>query len=98
IDMFADNGFLIWGGYWDNPIDYQHFQVARKTAERLAHTTPAEAEAIFNRMVERYRACMRDQPDKGSAGRTACIMLVEPTAQLSRRLEPLPALLHSTPK
>jgi hypothetical protein len=20
IDVFADNGFLIWGGYWDNPI------------------------------------------------------------------------------
>lgn len=98
IDIFADNGFLIWGGYWGNPIDYQHFQVARKTAERLARTTRAEAEDMFNRMIERYRVCMRGQPEKGTASRTNCIMLVEPTAQLSRRSEPLPALAPSTPK
>ena len=24
VRIFAEDGFLIWGGYWDNPIDYQH--------------------------------------------------------------------------
>ena len=25
IDVFSNNGYLIWGGYWNTPIDYQHF-------------------------------------------------------------------------
>src|SRR5712692_7655015 len=57
IDIFAENGFLIWGGYWDNPIDYQHFQVGRKMAERLARASSREAAEMFTQMVERYRAC-----------------------------------------
>ncbi len=27
IDVFARHGFIIWGGDWDTPIDYQHFEV-----------------------------------------------------------------------
>jgi hypothetical protein len=74
VDVFADNGFLIWGGYWDNPIDYQHFQVGRKMAERLARVSPPEAELIFNQMVERYRTCRQ------GSNRTDCIMTADPTA------------------
>jgi hypothetical protein len=79
IDVFADNGFLIWGGYWDNPIDFQHFQVGRKMAERLASVSAAEAEMIFNKLVERYRACRQSLARKAGSNRTDCIMAADPT-------------------
>jgi hypothetical protein len=77
IDVFADHGFLIWGGYWDDPIDYQHFQVGRKMAERLARVSPAEGEAVFNRLVERYQACRRLSA-KERSNRAECIMTADP--------------------
>jgi len=79
IDVFAENGFLIWGGYWDNPIDYQHFQVGRKMAERLARASPAEAEMIFSRLVERYRACRQSPSRNARSNRADCIMAADPT-------------------
>jgi hypothetical protein len=59
IDIFADNGFSIWGGDWHNPIDYQHFQLGRALAEQLVRVSAADAGAIFERQVERYRQCRR---------------------------------------
>jgi hypothetical protein len=81
VDVFADNGFLIWGGYWYTPIDYQHFQVGRKMAERLARATPAEAEVIFDELIERYRACRQDPSLKARSNRINCIMAADPTAR-----------------
>jgi hypothetical protein len=57
IDIFADNGFSIWGGDWHSPIDYQHFQVSRALAQQLAQASAANARAIFQQHVERYRHC-----------------------------------------
>jgi hypothetical protein len=59
IEIFADNGFSIWGGDWHSPIDYQHFQVSRTLAEQLASASAANAQAIFEQHVERYRQCRR---------------------------------------
>lgn len=61
VRIFAENGFLVWGGHWDNPIDYQHFQVSRKLAERLAALPPEQARILFARHVDRHRACLREQ-------------------------------------
>jgi hypothetical protein len=74
IDVFADEGFVIWGGYWNSSIDYQHFQVSRGFAEQLARLAPGEAKTAFAQHVERYRACRR----KGGAeaGRASCIASV----------------------
>lgn len=36
VDVFAKYGFTGWGGNWHTPIDYQHFQVPREIAEKLA--------------------------------------------------------------
>lgn len=71
LDVFADQGFIVWGGYWKNPIDYQHFQVSRSMAARLAALSPAQAAAAFRQYVERYRACRR-QAGQG-APRLNCI-------------------------
>jgi hypothetical protein len=71
IDVFADEGFVIWGGRWHDPIDYQHFQVSRSLAERLARLPPAQAKAVFDQHVERYRTCRRN----GGSSRSKCAAL-----------------------
>jgi len=67
IDVFADNGFLIWGGDWHNPVDYQHFQLDRDMAERLARLSGAAAVAVFEKRTEEYRRCRQS-----GKTRTAC--------------------------
>jgi len=47
VAIFAANGFSNWGGDWDGPIDYQHFDITRPVAEALAALPPAEACATF---------------------------------------------------
>ncbi len=59
VDIFAENGFLVWGGNWDSPIDYQHFDVGRAMAETLAGLSPAEAGKKFEESVAQYRKCRR---------------------------------------
>jgi len=34
-ELFADRGFVVWGGRWTTPIDYHHFQVPRGMATLL---------------------------------------------------------------
>lgn len=57
VELFAQHGFLIWGGDWKQPIDYQHFQVSRSTAERLAKLPLPQARQLFGNSVVAYRAC-----------------------------------------
>ena len=57
VDVFADHGFLIWGGDWDAPIDYQHFQISRPLAKKLAALPVAQAQVVFNDYVKNYRNC-----------------------------------------
>src|SRR5262249_47421353 len=59
IDVFADEGFVIWGANWTSSTDYQHFQVSRGLAEQLAKLSPTQAKTVFAQHVERYRACRR---------------------------------------
>ncbi len=68
VDVFAENGFAIWGGDWKNPIDYQHFQVGRGLARRLAEVSGPSAKAIFEVQIEQYRRCRR-----AGQSRKACI-------------------------
>jgi hypothetical protein len=68
VDIFADNGFPIWGGDWKDPIDYQHFQVGRDLAKELAQASSANARAIFEKHVDQYRRCRET-----GKSRKACI-------------------------
>jgi D-alanyl-D-alanine carboxypeptidase len=81
VNIFAENGFFVWGGSWSNPIDYQHFQTGRKMAERLALASPADAQGIFSIAVERYRSCRQTTPDSDQVARNKCIAVADPTAQ-----------------
>lgn len=59
---FADNGFLYWGGFWNTPIDYQHFQVSR-TMANLMSTMPADnASQFFDNYVQWYQSCKASYP------------------------------------
>ena len=66
IDVFANEGFTTWGGYWDDPIDYQHFQVSPGLAERLVSLPTAQATTFFDKLVERYRTCLGHDPSRES--------------------------------
>lgn len=57
VELFAANGFPIWGGDWDNPIDFQHFQVERTLARELAALPTNMARARFDEQVRQYRQC-----------------------------------------
>lgn len=47
VTIFKENGFSIWGGHWNTPIDYQHFQVSREMAEHLTKMDSEEAIRYF---------------------------------------------------
>jgi hypothetical protein len=49
--IFAENGFTVWGGNWDDPIDYQHFDVGRPLTEALAKLPPEQARKTFEDSV-----------------------------------------------
>ena len=64
VDVFAENGFTVWGGDWDDPIDYQHFDIGRTLAERLVQMTPDKARVAFEAVATGYRRCVAQYPDK----------------------------------
>ena len=48
VQIFQKNGFDIWGGDWDYPIDYQHFQASgRNFANLLMTASKEDARKIF---------------------------------------------------
>ncbi len=47
VPLFRANGFSIWGGNWNEPIDWQHFQTSRSVAALLVAMTPAHAAKFF---------------------------------------------------
>lgn len=51
VDIFYKNGFRIWGGNWDSPIDYHHFQTPRWLAEILSNVDKEMGQKIFDYYV-----------------------------------------------
>lgn len=47
VELFQQNGFYVWGGQWNDPVDWQHFQPSRAAAEWLAFMSPEDATAFF---------------------------------------------------
>jgi hypothetical protein len=48
VDIFARNGFTIWGGNWRRPIDYMHFQTTRAIAIIVNTLSPYQAKIFWN--------------------------------------------------
>lgn len=61
VELFAENGFFVWGGRWTTPIDYHHFQTPRGLAELLARTSTADAKMIFE-MAKKSRKHLQTMP------------------------------------
>jgi hypothetical protein len=71
--LFADNGFLVWGGDWKQPIDYQHFEIGdRAFIEKLARSDPKRAAQMFDRYVRTYQDCVALRK-RDAARQTQCL-------------------------
>ncbi|OGB27558.1 MAG: hypothetical protein A3I66_06690 [Burkholderiales bacterium RIFCSPLOWO2_02_FULL_57_36] len=77
VALFADNGFFVWGGDWDAPIDYQHFQTERKMAERMAKLPIAQARTLFIEHIHHYQTCLKEQKNRKVAASEARIKCIE---------------------
>jgi hypothetical protein len=53
IPIMRRHGFVVWGGVWNNPKDYQHFQVDRPLSDVLMKMSSDSAKAYFARSVNR---------------------------------------------
>ena len=75
IDIFAENGFIGWGGYWNYPIDYQHFEIgSKKFVQRLINLPPCEARYVFDRYAKSYTDCVaKISICPHAAARAACV-------------------------
>lgn len=51
VNIFKKNGFTVWGGKWNTPIDWQHFQLPRGLAQLLAVMSPKDATNFFEMVV-----------------------------------------------
>lgn len=72
VDVFANNGFINWGGYFNYPIDYQHFEVApRRFIEKLATASPEQAAKDFDGYVAYFRSCLQNSNEQDPEARRA---------------------------
>lgn len=61
VTVFAKHGFIIWGGDWNTPIDYMHFQVgSRHFIDRLVTLPVEEAKGVFRRYVKSINQCLNE--------------------------------------
>jgi len=62
VDTFAQHGFFIWGGDWNYPIDYQHFQVGpRSFVGTLLAMAPHKAEVLLESYIGMYLSCKQSR-------------------------------------
>ncbi|MEM9417030.1 MAG: M15 family metallopeptidase [Bacteroidota bacterium] len=54
VEIFAQHGFYWWGGDWDTPLDYHHFQLSRSMAELYAVMEPTAAQAAFHQTTHYF--------------------------------------------
>lgn len=54
IDIFYKYGFTIWGGNWNDPIDWHHFQLSREQAEMIATLSYEKGLELFAKTANNY--------------------------------------------
>lgn len=52
-DLFAQNGFNIWGGQWNFPIDLHHFQIASEDSQKIASLPCDHGIQYFSSMLKK---------------------------------------------
>lgn len=66
IETFQNNGILYWGGFWNTPIDYMHFELKREDAELLLTMSKKDAGQYFGLYTQFYRECRNKFPEQYS--------------------------------
>jgi hypothetical protein len=60
-EVFARYGFTVWGGMWQIPIDYMHFQTTRAIAKILVTLPPNEASTFWNYYLKNPKLIAKDK-------------------------------------
>lgn len=55
VKIMKKNGFDIWGGHWDFPLDWMHFQTSRDLAEKLANSDKRTARRIWEEHLDNIK-------------------------------------------
>ena len=72
VNVFTNYGFINWGGYFNYPIDYQHFEVSpRRFIEHLTKVSPEQAAKDFDGYVAYFRNCMQSSDEQDPEARRA---------------------------
>jgi hypothetical protein len=61
VDIFAENGFTIWGGNWGRPIDYMHFQTTKAIAAIVSTLPSYQAKIFWNYYLKNPRLIAKDK-------------------------------------
>lgn len=68
VDIFARHGFMRWGGEWDSPIDYQHFEIGSQDfVETLLSQSQESARQTFNLYAKDYNDCLLAHKEQSDA-------------------------------
>ncbi len=51
VDVFSKHGFKIWGGNWNDPIDWHHFQLTREQSDILIKMNYSDGLKFFNQLT-----------------------------------------------
>ncbi len=60
-DIFAKNGFTVWGGLWRRPIDYMHFQTTRAIAKIVTTLPSNEASQFWTHYLQNPQLIAKDE-------------------------------------
>jgi hypothetical protein len=55
VENFFNNGFDVWGGLWQSPIDYHHFEVNRELAQKLVTSPQEQSEQLWLNHLQNCR-------------------------------------------
>ncbi|MEE4300460.1 MAG: M15 family metallopeptidase, partial [Pseudomonadales bacterium] len=87
---FARHGFYRWGGDWNDPIDYQHFEVgSRRFVEVLVTLDPAAARRELDAVAAGFAGCIGAHEAPLGVGRQRCAaQAIEQMEARARMLAP----------
>jgi hypothetical protein len=60
-EVFARNGFTVWGGMWQIPVDYMHFQTTKAIAKILVTLPSNEASIFWKYYLQNPKLIARDE-------------------------------------
>ncbi|MFA0791695.1 M15 family metallopeptidase [Microbulbifer echini] len=83
--VFAKHGFAVWGGDWNTPIDYMHFQVGSRQFIDYLVALPLEgAKVLFRRYVSQLNQCL----EMGGARNDAALLRKSCVEEVTAAFEP----------